>query len=145
MKRPILFLSLPLPKSYTHLLKSPQCVKNATIVFFPPEGKASAREVGLPVAALKTWLCFSSEYSGDAGSDFMIEKGEDSMIVMLERGLVKVGAAEEGCCLLSWPRGEVGGTNAWQHVLADRAAASKANFERQEAMLWCVCRCGIVF
>jgi hypothetical protein len=92
------------------------------------------------VAALKTWLCFSKENSGDAGSDFMMEKGEDCMVVVRETGPVKVGAAEEGCCLLSWPRGEAGWTNAWQHVLADRAAVSKANFARQRVMLWYVCR-----
>jgi len=132
----ILSPSFLLPTSLTHLLKSPQCVKNATIVFFPPEGKASARVVGLPVAALKTWLCFSKEYSGDAGSDFMMEKGEDCRMTRA-RGVVVVDAAVEGCCLLlSWSRGEGGGfwagTKAWQHVVAQASAAAAS---KRRAML----------
>lgn len=130
------FLSFLTP--FTHLLKSPQCVKNATIVFFPPapDGKASPRVVGRPVAALKTVLCFSKEYSGEAGSDFMMENGEDCRM-MRPRGLVVVGPAEEGCCVLSWPEpgGWWGKTKAWQHVVAARAATNRASFERQRAML----------
>lgn len=125
-----------LPKLFTHLLKSPQCVKNATIVFFPPapDGKASPRVVGRPVAALKTVLCLNKENSGEAGSDFMMEKGEDCRMTRPRGLLTVVGAAEEeGCWVLSWPEpgGCWGKTKAWQHVVAARAAAAnKASFGR---------------
>lgn len=64
-----LMCSLP-----TDLLKSPQWVKNATIVIFPPVGKTSPNATDRPVLALSTLLSFNKAYSGD---DCMIEKEED--------------------------------------------------------------------